>query len=233
ELGTPVLLEFEQSSNPKIRQLVVELACLVLCEQHCRLFLRRLSDSEQETHDFAAAQVSRCHYRSLVPDLIRAGNAHTEPAERGPIARALGQSGTPAEIPVLKQWRSESHSGQEVHDIDLALARLGDAPARAQLARDLREGSAWTRVDALRDCLYIADPSLVREFGPALKDRTDVMALSIPENPPILYARVADIATSTMLQLGIRLSFSMDPLRRLDETQLEEAEKYVARMQEK
>jgi HEAT repeat protein len=228
ELSTPVLLELENSPDAGVRELVLALASMVQGESLCPLFIRRLSDAEPSIREFAALQIPRCHYHSLAPDLVRAGNEHTE--FRSPIALALGQAGTVAHMPILKKWRDEGKSAQLTHNIGLALAKLGDPDARGELVKRLSLGAADDRAQALRDCVYLGDRSLIAAFGPALLDRTDVTALSIPEHRPMLFARVADIAVLTMTQLGTQLSFPLDRLRRLTDAQLAEAVQYVAQL---
>jgi hypothetical protein len=228
ELSTPVLLDLENSSDAGVRELVLALASMVHGESLCPLFIRRLSDAEPSIREFAALQIPRCHYRSLAPDLVQAGDKHAE--FRSPIALALGQAGTGAHMPILRKWRDDGKSAQLTHDVGLALAKLGDPDARGELVKRLNLGAADTRAEALRDCVYVGDRSLVAAFGPALLDHTDVTALSIPEHRPMLFARVADIAVLTMIQLGATLSFPLDRLRRLTDAQLAEAEKYVAQL---
>lgn len=232
ELGresTPVLLEFENDPITRVRKMVLGLASMAGGADSCRLILRMLTDKEFQIRDLAAAFVPQCNEPAVLPELIEAAKRVREPLARGRLARAIGEAGTNANAPFLRQARRDADVAELVRDLDAALARLGDEEALGRIVVKLRKGDPNTRIEALADCVYIGRGDLTRHFGPALKDRTDVTALSIPEDPPMKYARVADMAVFAMRQLGIPLSFSMELLDRLPDSQLEEAFRLVTR----
>mgnify|MGYP003577231890 CR=1 FL=1 len=49
----------------------------------------------------------------------------------------------------------------------------------------------------------------------------------MPDQPPMVFARVCDIAVLTMLRLGVQLSYTFDRLTRLEERHLDEAKQVV------
>jgi hypothetical protein len=221
-----VLLELEEAPRAEVRRQVLELAMIVNGGEECRLFLRRLGDPDPEVKVLAAAQVSRCGRPELLPDLEKAAKT-VPPSAVGALALAIGQAGAAVDLPVLRLLQLKASGEEARHDVELAQARLGDPAARAGLVSRLRAVGASTRVAALNDCLYLADSAWVRDFGAALADETAVTALSVPENPPVKHARVADVAVFTMIRLGVRLSFEMPYLDRLAGSQLDEARRWV------
>lgn len=229
EESTPVLLEFEKSPTIKVRKMIVGLASMAGGAGACRLILRMLADRESQVRELAAAFVPQCNAPAILPQLNEALGVTHEPLARGRLARAVGEAGTSASIPLLRRARKDADTAELVRDIDAALARLGDEEALDRLVAKLQEGDSNTHVEALADCVYIGRAELARNFGPALKDRTDVTVLSIPKDPPMKYARVADIAVFTMHQLGIVMPFPVELLDRLSDSQLDEAYRLVAR----
>lgn len=221
----PVLESFSQSNNTDIRRIVVELAGIHASPGNCRLLLGRLADNEMEIRELAKAQLGYCNISGLLPDLVEALQQYDDPDTLSVLVLLIGQIGGKSEIEPLTQLR-DSHQQDDglEHDISLALAKLGNANAIEQLRQRLESNIDQTdRVSALNDCLYVGDPSLVAYFGPALRDHRDTVALSIPENPPMEYARVVDIAVFTMAQLGVRLPYRLDELTRLSEEQIQQA----------
>lgn len=232
EEATSVLAELAQSPDRGIRDVIVGLASRIRSPDACRLLLRMLVDADHGIRSLAAAQIPLCSKPEIIAELRQAAKDLREPSTRGALARAIGEAGTSADIEFVQKLRGSADPPELIRDIDAALARLGDEKALAALVERLTRGGASTRMEALQDCVYVGRTDLVRHFGPALQDHTDMTALSIPEDPPMKYARVADIAVFAMVQLGIRLSFSMELLERLEDAQLAEASRYVAQRAE-
>ncbi len=229
----PVLQEFSHSKNPDIRRIVVELAGISPSLRNCRLLLNCLSDPAIEVKELSISLIRRCGQPEMVSELVEALEQHLAPDVLSAIALLIGQVGGDSEIEPLNALRRTRKNEPDLdHDISIALARLGNTGALGELHQRLSSDvDPGDRVSALNDCLYVGDRSLVAYFGPALNDYRDMVALSIPENPPMEYARVADIAVFVMVQLGVKLSYPLDELKRLPHDKLEEASRLAQSLQ--
>ena len=245
DAGTPVLAEFVHDEDVDRRRVAVELLSIDPGIAACKLLLERLSDSEMAVRDLAISEIQNCDHPQLLPELLALLKTHRHHTDVcAELVLVIGEIGSKEQISLLREYRQEarqtsavtpgeveiSHGADLDHNIGLALCRLGDEKAREELIKRLRKDDAWSRVDALSDCLYVDDPDLVIHFGPALNDHTDVNALSIPEEPPMEYARVSDTTVFTMVQLGVPLSFELEMLARLGDAQLREAQDYVKQL---
>ena len=226
ELGVasaPVLAQLENHVNTDVRRSVVEVAGLAPGVENCRLLVRRAADPDDEVRGLATLQLRACKHREILPELLHALESPDAPDAKGALALQVGSVGGGPEIPRLAALRRRTTDPELRDDLGLALAKLGDPSARGELVARLTTGNATTRVAALKDTLYVGDATLVGAFGPALSDPTDVIALSFPEDPPMEYARVCDVAAFTMVQLGVGLGFPLESLSRLDQPQLDQA----------
>lgn len=231
EQSEAVLELLEAGDDAEVRRTVVELAGLKPTAGHCRLLLRRMFDADMEIRELAAYLLPSCPHNELAPDYRAAMQKKPPPPPDtlGVLALMLGRTGDSGDIAFLRKLREKNDDDGVDHDIGLALIRLGDTEERRAFEERLLAGDPARRVEALNECLYIDDVNLVFSFGALLSDMRDVVALSIPENPPMEYARVADVAVQTMLSLGVKLSFELEMLQRFDDEKLREAREYVVK----
>jgi len=129
---------------------------------------------------------------------------------RGEIVLLLGMCGDASQIEYLRVllMKAEKEGERELsHDINLALARLGDVAAQKSLLINLNSEQVEDRRDALQDFEYINDPRLVAELKPLLND-TDV-AMDIGKGPQHVYLRICDLAVMSVNKvLGHPFSFA-------------------------
>jgi HEAT repeat protein len=228
--ASPVLMRFIEHKSVDVRRTALEVAGQNSNPGNGRVIISFLDDPDPEIRDLAVALLGKCSYRPLLPNLIEASKKHPESGIRGPLALQIGIVGGKTEVPLLQSYYPTAKEPQLHRDLDLALARLGEAGARNRLIARIEDPDQATRYQALQDCIYVRDKSLAKHFGPALKDYRVVVRLTIPENAVQKDARVCDLAVMVMANLGHVLSYPGEPLQSLTEIQLEEARKVVEAM---
>ena len=228
--ASPVLTRFLQHKSADTRRIAMETAGQNANPGNCRVIILFLDDPDPEIRDLATALLGKCTHPPLLPDLVQSSKKHPEPAIRGPLVLQIGIVGGKTEIPLLQSYYPTTKESRLHRDLDLALARLGEEGACNRLIGRIEDPDAGTRYQALQDCIYVRDKSLVKHFGPALKDYRVVVRVSIPENPVPKDARMCDLAVMVMANLGHPLSYPGEPLQPRLELQLEEARKAVEAM---
>lgn len=230
QLGPPAvgaLAGLADHENADVRIAVLEVAASLQHPEVCRLALRMAFDSDEQVGALAANQLGKCSTAEFRGPLLEALEKKPPPALAAVLALQLGRVGTADDLPALGRLRAEATDPAERHALSVALAKLGDSAARTELEKQLAAPLAEDRVQALRDIEYVGDVQLVANFAGVLDDRRDVVPLSMPDLPPVVFARVCDIAVLTMLRLGVKLSYTFDMLTRLEEQHLDEAKRYV------
>jgi hypothetical protein len=230
ELGkeaAPVLLTLSQSDSAAVRKAVLEVAGQVRDAGSCRVIVQSLDDRDAEIQELAGFLLRVCAHRELLPELLEAIKKHATPRLRGALALQIGMVGGATEIPRLRAYKGRTTDPQLVSELNLALARLGDAEARSALIARLQSLDVMVRYHALQDCLYVQDRTLAAHFGPALNDFRDVVQLTIPEESPTVYARVCDVAVMVLANLGFTLTYPAEDLVRHSNAELDEARRIV------
>ena len=231
--AAPVLKELTKSDNAQVRSNVLELAGELSDVESCRLILRLLDDPDSEVRNLAAFQVSKCSHQELIPDIITALEKHKDSHTRGILSLQLGMIGNKAQIAVLRKYCQETEDPELRQQISLALARLGNPDSRAELIQELGDVNLSVRYGALKDCLYVQDNTLAAYFTPALEDLRNVVQISIPGEMPPVYARMCDVAVTTMEALGYKFSFSAETVHVRSHEELDEARKIVSGLPKK
>jgi len=211
----PVLSELRTHEDPEIRSSVLDIAGIAPTAESCRLMLSMLEDAVAEVRERAAAQVLLCVQTELAPDLLAVLERGTPPEAQVSIARQLGNIADAQAVPRLVALRQRATDPQLDQTLSLLLAKLGDASARSELVARLENETPAVRLDAVRDAVYVGDPSLVAEFGPALGDETDVDGI-----------RVCDVAANSAAKLGAPIGYP-DALVRLEPAELDAARRHV------
>jgi len=226
--AAPVLMQMIQHESPDVRRTALEVAGQNRDAENCKVVIRSLDDPDPEIQNLAAFMVLNCSQAELLPQLMEAMKKHSAPGIRGPLALQVGIAGGKGEIPVLRKYRSAASDPKLQHDLELALARLGDSRARSELVERITSQDPATRYGGLQDCIYVQDKSLARHFSLPLHDLRDIVQLTIPEDGAQVYARICDVAAMVMANLGYPMSFPAEGLERRTHEQLEEARKIVA-----
>jgi len=234
--AAPVLTFLSANDNDDVRELVYELAGLVPGTDTCRVLLGGLGDDNPDLQAMAAYQLQVCNEPELAAEATAILENLDDDEMRGHLIMAIGRIGAAEQADVLRKIAIDTDKESSVQrDILLALARLGDARSREEIVRRLTDGMPGERFQALEDTIYIADPDLMRHFGPALDDYSPAVLLSSPEpdedNPDDpedeQHARICDFAVLTMMRHNATLSFEMVEIEILGEEQLQEAREYV------
>jgi len=225
----PVLLTLAKHEKARIRLLVLELAPLAPSVDTSRAVIGLVQDSNSNVRSVAIGDLAVCWQKEVVPDLLKVLEKQPDPDLTTAVIRQIGLAGSDRNIGDLRPY--ESAREQEVaHQAALAMARLGDGTERKKIIDGLAALNPQVRVQALRDCQYIGDKTLIRYFGPTLDDIRDFMVITPPHIEPVVTARVCDIAVQTMAYMGLQFSFQAQFLARRTVAELEEAKRMVAKM---
>jgi HEAT repeat protein len=229
-IGPPAvraLVPLAEHESTDVRLAVLEIAAGVQHPETCQLALRMLFDADELVSSLAATQVSKCSTPEARGALLEALEKKPPPAAAQALALQLGKIGDGDDREPLRRHRAEATDPAYRHALSVALVRLGDSETRRELEQELASPILETRLQALRDIEYVGDPQFVARFADVLDDRRDAVPLSMPDQPPMVFARVCDIAVLTMLRLGVQLSYTFDRLTRLEERHLDEAKQVV------
>jgi HEAT repeat protein len=222
----PVFEILSKHESSKVRLLVLELIPEAPSLSSSRAVLALLADSNQTVHAVAAGMLTACTQREIVPDLEKLLEQKQDPEVAVSLIRQIGIAGDQNSIRKLARFKQDPDP-EIAHAARAAIARLGGASERSEIVTALSAVDRQERVQALRDCQYIGDKTLVRHFGPVLDDRSDFMVITPPHVEPVEVARVCDIAVQTMAYMGLRFSFSAEILKRRTPEEIAEA-KHVA-----
>jgi HEAT repeat protein len=221
------LLPLATHESTDVRLAVLEIASQVQHPETCPLVLRMLFDADELVSSLAATQVSKCSTPEARGPLLEALERRPPPEAGRALALQIGRVGNADDREPLRRHRVEAADPSYRHALSVALVRLGDSEARRELEEQLASPILETRLQALRDIEYVGDPQFVARFADVLDDRRDAVPLSMPDQPPMVFARVCDVAVLTMLRLGVKLSYAFDRLTRLEERHLDEAKQVV------
>ena len=220
----PVLAEMAKQPKSAVRLLVLELAPLAPSPDGARAVIGLLGDSNSTVRAVAKSDLAVCFQKEVVPDLVRALESKPDGEVTAALILQIGIAGDKSHIPTLQRYLRDPDK-QVSHAASNAMARLGDAAQRGRIIADLKNPDPPVRVQALRDCQYVSDKSLAREFGLALDDTRDFMMSTPPHIEPVVWVRVCDIAVQTMAYMGFQFSFQAQFLERRSWPELLEAKK--------
>lgn len=221
EVGV-VLQEIVGSPKPTVQLLGLDIASEISSDGSCRAVLSRLQDSNLTIRSVANSLIGSCNQRAVVPDLLHAFDESHDAQVQGAVARQIGISGDASVLPQLQERYDKTLDESVSDNITVAMARLGDESSRTRVIRRLTDTEVNARIQGLHDIEYIGDPKLARYFGPVLEDRRDAIAISPPHDPRVM-ARVCDVAAGSMTALRLPLPYRALPLRRLSDSELEQA----------
>jgi hypothetical protein len=230
EEADPVLLELAGHDQASVKKTLLGVASVCRTKGASRAVLALLSDGDESIRGLARDLLGIVTQEEVRPDLHAALGRHEEPAVRGALALQLGRVGDARSLALLRQCLAEARDPGLVHDIELAMARLGDEEKRWGLVARLMADEAGIRLRALRDSEYVADPALARHFGSALSDHRDVVDLSEPDDPSLGWARVCDVAVQVLHRLGHDPGFDATFLERRSDQEIEKARLVVNRV---
>lgn len=226
-----VLLELAEHKKASVRVVALSTAVQNPSPDCSRVILGRLDDDDPTARSVARSSIGRCSQKEVLPDLLKAMKKHGDADVRGALALQVGVVGNKRNIKDLEPFRAAADDPQLAHDVGLAMARLGDAGERDALLGRLVQDDPHVRTQALRDCQYVQDRDLARQFGPALSDDRDVVNIADPHEPPE-FARVCDVAVQVLASLGYELSFDARFLERRPDEQVAEARALVEALSE-
>jgi HEAT repeat protein len=230
-IGPPAiraLLPLAKHQSVDVRLAVLEIAAGVRHPEVCQLALGMAFDSDEQVSALAATQISKCSTPEARGPLLAALEQNPSPAVAQIMAMQVGKIADPDDREPLRRYRAEATDPAYRHALSVALVRLGDSEARRELEQQLASVILETRLQALSDIAYVGDVQFVGLFGDVLEDRRDAVPLSMPGAAPVSFARVCDVAVLTMLSLGVKLSYSLEMLTRLEERHLDEAKQAAA-----
>jgi HEAT repeat protein len=222
-----VLADMADSRKNSARMLVLDLASQYPSDGSSRAILSRLQDSDLTIRSIAGGLIASIAQKDLTPTMFRLLDQALDLPVKAALARQIGMIGSKVDLTRLGTLYSSLEDTALKNDLALAMARLGDKPSRAKLIQRLSAADASARTAALRDILYVGDPTLARHFRVVLADRRDAFVISLPHDP-VVAARVCDVAIQTLDAIGVKLPFATSPMRRFTEEQIKEALQIVS-----
>jgi len=217
-----VLQEIAGTPKPAVQLLVLDIASEIPSVGSCRAVLGRLQDSNLTIRSVANSLIGFCNQRAVIPDLFQAMDESHDTQVQGAIARQIGISGDATAQPQLQEHYDNTPDEGLRNSITVAMARLGNEDSRRRVIQRLTDPTVDARIQGLHDIEYIGEPKLARYFSPVLEDRRDAIAISPPHDPRVM-ARVCDVAAGSMTALGLPLPYRALPLRRLSDSEIQQA----------
>ena len=173
------------------------------------LLLKLLVDDDMSVQMAAIGAIAKRPSKGIVPGLKQA-LSEVDPDMQAEIILALGMCGDASQKEFMQGLLKKAEKDEEselVHNLNMALARLGDLAAQNSFVINLNSNQIEERRDALYDLEYINDPRLLAKSKELLNDTED--ATDIGKNPPHVYIRICDLFVMiTNRVLGHPFSFA-------------------------
>lgn len=210
---------FAGSANSRVRQIAVACAAAIGGRSAGEILVAGLTDSNINVRLQAAKALSTGRFPSAAPELLDQLAHSDEPLVREFLALGAGYLPGPRTIAVLKPL-SDGLGALSVN-ARMALAKLGDPHALADLARALSSSLPRARYDALDQMRYVDDARLLPYAEPLLSDRATALRIGPVRHPR--YRRVCDQAVDTVVFLRrLRPHFPVGPEQIYTDEQLAE-----------
>jgi hypothetical protein len=192
----PALLALLNKPDPQVRELAVFCLDAAGGPSASKGLLAALRDPV-ETVNAAASRALANHYTSdEIPAIRKEMSEHPNEVVRENLALLLGKTGSQDNIQFLLVRRSVEKDAQARHAATLALARLGEAGGRQEIAQSLVTDDPKTRVDTLRDLPYVNDRGMLAYALPLLDDERPGLNVGPSHGP--YYIRVCDVAVNVI-----------------------------------
>lgn len=224
----PALLPLLNDRDPQVRELAVYCLDAAGGPSASQGLLRAVRDPV-ETVSAAASRALANHYTDdEIPAIRKEMNEHRNELVRENLALLLGKTGSQDNIQFLLVRRSIERDLKAQHAATLALARLGEAGARQEIAGSLVKDDPQTRVDTLRDLPYVNDRGLLAYSLPLLDDERPGLNVGPSHGP--YYIRVCDVAVNVIDEM-LKHPFTFPiGLRRYTPMEIAEAKSVLAKV---
>lgn len=229
--AAPTLLPLLGHGDPRVRALAVECLAATRSPVAARALTRALCDADLGVASSAANGLEALATPELAPELLAAFDATPDWMIRKRIALLLGR---------LDGWDTHQlreRLGRESHPpvregMVAALARRGEAEARATFAALLGANEPGNGPRLLHHAEYIAQPWLLRPLLPLLDDWTPALRL-VEGAPGPAYLRVCDRTVDLVAKLsGRTFTGAPKPLTHYDLAVIGEVKAFLAGLPE-
>jgi HEAT repeat protein len=224
----PTLLKRYPGESPRGRALVLECLAEVKGDEAVRTLVQALRDEEPDVRNTALRLLHRVNSPSAVGPLTALISQSPHPRVRGEVARILGRMGATSSLPALKKQAAAEPDPEAARKINLAMARLGDGPARIKVLEGLASPEPKIRYYAIGDLEFINDPRLLPHLLPLLDDESRVVNIGQERWP--LWHRVCDRAVDAAAVLsGKPMPFPVGK-RNYSKEEIQEARQIIGRL---
>jgi HEAT repeat protein len=196
----PTLLKRFQSERTRERALVVECFGELKGDEAVRVLVQALQDPEADVWNTALDLLHKTNSPMAIGPLTDLLSQSPQARVRGEIARILGGMGAMSALPAIRAQAQKERDPETAHKMDLAMARLGDEPARERVAAGLLSSSPRIRYQAIGELEYVGDPRLISKLKPLLNDETRVINIGVEQWP--VWHRVCDRAVEVIVALS-------------------------------
>lgn len=207
ESAVPILKKYSQDADYQKRQITVESAGVVGGDEAAQILIDGLKDENIGVNLSAAQALERNPNPGATDTVVELLNTNDEEVFRESLALAAG--GLPGEktVEVLKKIEAADEDQVSVN-AQMALAKLGDVPAKQAIMNQLDDALPGIRYAALEKLIYIKDSGLARYARKLLNDKNPAVRIGLPSDPE--YRRVCDQAVDTIIfLLKLAVSFKV------------------------
>jgi HEAT repeat protein len=206
----PILKKYSHDADYQKRQIAVESAGAVGGDEAAQILVDGLKDENIGVNLSAAHTLAKNPNPGATETVIELLNTNDEEVFREALALAAG--GLPGEktVEVLKRIEAAGEDQVSVN-AQMALAKLGDGPAKQAIMKQLDAAEPRTRYNALEKLIYINDVRLARYARKLLGDKNPALRTGLVNDPE--YRRVCDQAVDTivfLLKLPVSFEVSSD-----------------------
>lgn len=206
ESAVPILKKYSADNDNLKRQIAVESAGAVGGDEAAQILIDGLKDKDIGVNLSAAHALERNPNPGATETVVELLNTNDEEVFREALALAAGGLSGEKTVEVLKKIEAADEDQVSVN-AQMALAKLGDAPAKQAIINQLDDALPGIRYAALEKLIYIKDPSLARYARKLLGDKNPAVRIGLINDPE--YRRVCDQAVDTIVFL-LKLAISFE-----------------------
>jgi HEAT repeat protein len=229
--GPSVVADVEpylQSRDAQIRLLAVDCIGAAGGAQSADPLIRALGDSNEQVRIDAVNGLHQHPPKGKEAALLAVSNADRtrDGFVRQQVPLILGRLSARGTIPELRR-RLDTEQRAEVKDgLVTGLAKLGDAPARAEFAELLRDARGERTAELMEYVRYIDEPWVIPQLVPVLERRE--IAVDLSTHRKSLLRRECDLAVDAVLRISkATFGFTLDELTQYEDAQIAEALRYA------
>ncbi len=190
-------------------------------------YVRGLDDPDGAVRETSVRGLLRQPGDTTTEELLASLRENPHDGTRVQVPLIVGLTGDGTAVEPLEAILEEEQDQVVAVNIELALARLGDAEQREELIRRLRDPRVGVRLKAVRDVAYVGDGTVAGSLAPLLDDRQEAFRTGVSTN--LRQGRICDAAVISLSQVfGAPFSFDVGRITAIfNDEEIEEVRRFM------